>query len=108
MFGISKRERAAFEAHIASQNEQIHWLRSCLPWVVPMGPTAPGSAPRTLGSEPAPVWPAETEGDLAVSPLYMSDEEEEVQSALERGDIDTEEAKAILKTLGLNPEIDFQ
>lgn len=108
MFGISKRERAAFESHIESLNEQIHWLRSCLPWVVPMGPTAPGSATRTLGSEPAPVWPAETEGDLAVSPLYMSDEEEEVQAALERGDIDTEEAKAILKTLGLNPEIDFQ
>jgi len=107
MFGISKRERAAFESHIESLNEQIHWLRSCLPWVVPTGPTVAGDR-SALGSEPAPMWPAETEGDLAISPLHMSEEEEEVQEALARGDIDTEEAKAILKTLGLNPEIDFQ
>ena len=101
MFGISKRERAAFEAHIEALNEQIHWLRSCIPWVVQPGPVP---ATRALGSEPALVPLAET----PLEPLHMSEEEEEVQDALARGDIDVEEAKAILTTLGLNPEIDFQ
>lgn len=104
MFGLSKRERAAFEAHIEALNEQIHWLRSCIPWVVQPGPVP---ATRALGSEPAPVWPAEP-AEQPLEPLHMSEEEEEVQAALERGDIDVEEAKAILATLGLNPEIDFQ
>lgn len=104
MFGISKRERAAFEAHIESLNEQIHWLRSCIPWVVQPGPV---TASRALGSEPALMPSAET-AEQPLEPLYMSEEEEEVQAALERGDIDVEEAKAILTTLGLNPEIDFQ
>lgn len=103
MFGISKRERAAFEAHIEALNEQIHWLRSCIPWVVQPGPV---TATRSLSAEPGPVWPAES-AEQPLSPLYMSEEEEEVQAALERGDIDVEEAKAILATLGFNPEIEF-
>ena len=103
MFRLRKSERLAHEAHIASLNEQIHWLRSCLPWVVPMG--GPAGVGSRLGADvPPPLVQLDTDEDL---PLHMSDEEEDVRDALQRGDLDLEEAKAILKTLGMSDEIDF-
>lgn len=104
MFGLRKSERAAFEAHIESLNEQIHWLRSCLPWVVPMGGTTrPVSAP---GAAPPPLAVFEPTTELPL-PLHVSEEEEDVMEAVRNGDLDMEEAKAILKTLGLNDEIEL-
>lgn len=103
MFGLRKSERAAYEGHIQDLQEQIHWLRSCLPWVVPMGgPTRPGSAP---GAAPPPLALLDPTDDPPR--LHMSEEEEDVHDALRRGDLDTEEAKAILRTLGLNDEIEL-
>lgn len=105
MFGLRKSERAAFEAHIESLNEQIHWLRSCLPWVVPMGATASARA-SVPGVAPPPLAPSLVDDGMPLG-LSMTEEEEDVMDAVRRGDLDMEEAKAILKTLGLNDEIEL-
>lgn len=102
MFGLRKTERAAFESHIASLEEQIHWLRSCLPWVVPTGAPAGAVSSRMVSSAPPPLVNAEQ-----APSLHMSEEEEDVMDAVRRGDLDTEEARAILRTLGLNDEIEL-
>lgn len=112
MFGLRKLERQAYEAHIASLQEQVHWLRSCIPWVVPVGSTAP-AAPR-LGVSPPLAPPVQDDQDDLLSgprgPLApMTDEEEDVLDAFHRGELDKEEAKAILTTLGIEPEsIEFK
>lgn len=103
MFGLRKSERAAYEAHIESLNEQIHWLRSCLPWVVPMGVTA-GARASAPGATPPPLAPSTIDDGLPIG-LGVSDEEEDVLDAVRRGDLDMEEAKAVLRTLGLSDEI---
>ena len=99
MFGLRKSERAVYEAHIASLDEQIHWLRSCLPWVVPMGATA--SRGSTPGAAPPPLALLDSNDDLPL-PRHVSEEEEDVMEAVSRGDLDLTEAKAILQTLGFN------
>lgn len=102
MFGLRKSERAVYEAHIATLQEQVHWLRSCLPWVVPTAGTTVAST--RLGATPPPLAAFEPEDGL---PLHISEDEEDIREAVRNGDLDTEEAKAILRTLGLNDEIEF-
>lgn len=100
---LSKRERAAFESHIETLREEVHWLRSCLPWVVPTG--APVSL---LPPQNEPAWGNLGGAAPTIEALSVSEEEEDIQAMLERGEIDTEEAQALLKTLGYaNTEIEF-
>ena len=96
MFG----RKSANDILIESLREEIHWLRSCIPWAVHGGP-AGASAPTPLELTLA--------GDLPpMTPMSMSEEEEDVQHMLDNGDIDAEEAKAILATLGFqNTEIEL-
>lgn len=113
MFGLRKSERQAYEAHIASLTEQVHWLRSCLPWVVPIGGTAPAVPQLGSGTLPPLAAPVNDPDDILSGPrgplAPMTDEEEDVLDAFHRGELDKEEATAILKTLGIEPEsIEFK
>lgn len=108
MFRLRKSERAAFEAHIADLKEEIHWLRSCIPWAVPVGTTRPVGAatPPPLVVEPLQV---DEQDDFAPrGPLApLSEEEEDVVEAVKRGDLTEEEGRQVLKLLGSVEEIEF-
>lgn len=111
MFGLRKSERQAYEGHIETLREEIHWLRSCIPWAVAQGSATP--AARVLGSGTLPPIVQDEQDDqlpLVADPLRpMSDEEEDVYDAYQRGELDKEEAKAMLAVLGIEPEsIDFK
>jgi len=101
MFGLSKRERVAFELVIESQREEIHWLRSCIPWAVPAGAVAP--SPRRDISK-TPLVPLGEEPDR----LYMTEEEEDLDFYVRNGDLDLAAAQELLVAAGArNPEIEM-
>ena len=101
MFGLSKRERAAYELVIESQREEIHWLRSCIPWAVPTGGTVAPSPRLELSKAPLPLVPLGSEPDR----LYMTEEEEDLDFYVRNGDLDLTEAQELLAAAGArNPE----
>lgn len=93
MFGLAKRERNALELVIEHQREEIHWLRSCIPWAVPTGAPAP-LVRATTEKEPLPEILAGTDR------LHMTEEEEDLQFLLDAGEINLQEMKELLEAAG--------
>lgn len=95
MFGLAKREREALNSLIETQREEIHWLRSCIPWAVPAGVPAPLGA-RIVDDYAGDLKKlAEDDGRL-----YMTEEEEDLQFLLDSGEINLQEMKELLEAAG--------
>lgn len=84
-------ERAAYEGHIASLNDQITWLRATVESLTGLGQRA--AAP----PQQAPSMK-----------LYTSEEEEDIQEMLAAGLIDAEDATRALEAVGaLSTDIEY-
>lgn len=93
MFGLAKRERDALSLVIEHQREEIHWLRSCIPWAVPAGAAAPLVRAKTANE----ILPEVLED---ADRLHMSEEEEDLQFLLDSGEISLQEMKELLEAAG--------
>lgn len=92
MFGLAKSEREALNLVIEHQREEIHWLRSCIPWAVPAVAAPP--IVRAAGAEKLPEVLDGTER------LFMTEEEEDLQYLLDSGEINLQEMKKLLEAAG--------
>lgn len=84
-------ERAAYEGHISSLNDQIAWLRATVESLTGLGQRAAAPPP-----------------DLPTMRLYESEEEEDIREMLDAGLIDAEDAQRALEAAGaLSTDIEY-